>query len=97
MFFLITVPFLLSTKALSLQWRDLDFVWLINSLFKISATTLLINSLPLSEWKLKTTKGNCSKRISKAGDEYLSLIWGTQIIISHWVISSTAFMWKTSL
>lgn len=97
MFFLTTAPFLVSTRALSLQWRDLLFVCLIRSLFSICATKWLINSLPLSEWKLKITKGYWDKRSSIAGPNVLSAIVGTQTIISHWVISSTLLIWYTSL
>jgi len=90
--FLITDPFFDSIKALSLQWRDLLFVCSIKSLFNSSATTLLINSEPLSEWKLKIINGNWLKSLFNAGSKYLSLIKGTQTTISHWITSSTALI-----
>src|SRR3989344_2202339 len=97
MFFLITDPFFVSTNALSLQCLDLLLVCLMSSLFRICATKWLMNSLPRSEWKLKMVNGYWDSISSSAGPNVDSAMVGTHTTTSHCVISSTEFMWYTSL
>src|ERR1700757_4050512 len=54
-----TAPFLVSASPLSLLCRGRLLVCSISSLFSRRATTRLMNSLPLSEWKPRMRKGNC--------------------------------------
>ena len=62
------LPFLDSTRALSLVWRGRDLVkvpmW---SLFRSSETRWLMYSDPLSAWKASTVKGKAVMRASRRG------------------------------
>ena len=89
----ITAPFFDSTKPLSLECRGRDLVCSISSLFNSFSTVRLRNSLPLSEWKPRIRKGNCSIMAFSNGSSQASLIAGVAPTTCHWVTSSTALMW----
>jgi hypothetical protein len=57
-----------------------------------SATTLLINCLPLSEWKLRMARGNYWRMLSSKGISQASEMHGVASTTHHCVSSSTALM-----
>src|SRR5260370_95922 len=69
-----TAPFLVSASPLSLLCRGRLLVCSMSSLFSNRATTRLMNSLPLSEWKPRMRKGNCRSRAHSTGSSQASLM-----------------------
>src|ERR1019366_1845056 len=70
--------FLVSTRPLSPLLRGRLLVCSIRSFSSSSATVLLMNSLPLSEWKLRMTKGNCWRMLASRGINQASEMRGVQ-------------------
>ncbi len=87
------LPFLDSTRALSLERRGLDLVKSVTwSLLSIRATWWLMYSDPLSAWKPKTVKGNSEVRALRTGIMKYSVVRETAASCWNWVISSTMLM-----
>ena len=82
-----TLPFLLSTSALSLERRGRDRVNSMRSFSSSAATRWLTYSEPLSAWKPLTAKGKSPRRPSSTGIRKRSEMASTAPTNSYWVIA----------